>query len=85
MGSAGRSHQILVLYTHHLAGQHGVPVIHQRQIAPVVPPEIIEVITERLSLGEVLLEEAQAAIHRVPARVNDDGVRQNHLDQADMA
>src|SRR2546427_218614 len=56
----GIPHKLLVLQVQHLAGQHAIPVIHERQIAMVIAAQIPEVVAERLSLREVLLEGAEA-------------------------
>src|SRR5450755_2985265 len=73
----GVAHQILVLHMHDLSRQLRVPVIHQRQIAAVITPEVAKVVAESLSVGEVLLEGAEAAIHGMPACIDDGCVWQN--------
>src|ERR1700730_5299486 len=78
------AHQLLVLQVQHLAGEHRVPVIHERQIAAVVATEILEVGAEGLSHGEVLLEGAEARIHGMTAGVDNGRVRQDRVDQADV-
>ena len=55
------------------------------QVAAVVAPEVVQVVAEGLPLGEVLLEGAEAGIHRMPAHVDDEGMRQDGVDQADVA
>ncbi len=62
----------------HLARQHLVPVIHEAQIAAIVAPEILQVVAERLPFGEMLLEGAEACIHRVAAHI-DDGWRRGKM------
>ena len=79
------AHQLFVLDVQHLAGQHRVPVIHERQITPIVATQVVEVVAEGLPLREVLLEGAKARIHRMPARVDDRRIRQDGMDESDMA
>ena len=43
-----------------------------------------QVVGEGLSAREVLLEAREAAAQRVPARIDDLGVGQDQLDQADV-
>src|SRR5215472_9493367 len=59
------AYQLLVLDVQDLTRQDRVPVIHQRQVAAVVPAEILEVVAEGLAGGEVLPERAEARIHRM--------------------
>jgi hypothetical protein len=66
------------------SGQHRVAVIHERQLATVVPTQIIQVITEGLPFGKVLLESAETRIHRVTPHVDDGGIRQDRPDESDL-
>ena len=83
--SLGLAHHVLVLHVQHLARQHGLPVVHKRQIAAVVASQIIEAVAEGLARGEMLLEGAEAGVHRMATGVDDGGVRQDRLDEADVA
>ena len=73
------------LQMQHLAGQHRVPVIHEAQVAAIVAAQILEVVAEGLTFGEVLLVGAEARIHRMAAHVDDGRVRQHRVDEADVA
>jgi hypothetical protein len=79
------AYQLLILQMHDSAGQDFVPVIHERKVRAVVPAEMVKVVTERLSFREVLLVGAEARIDRVASRVDNGGVRQNRLNERDMA
>ena len=79
------SHEFLVLNSQHLARQHRVPVVHERQIAAVVATEVCQVVAEGLPFGKVLLEGTEARIHRVPARVDEGGAWKDGVNQADVA
>ena len=70
----GIAHQLLVPHMQHLAGQHLVPVVHEAQIAAVVAAQILQVVAEGLALGKMLLEGAEAGVHRVAADIDDRGV-----------
>ena len=58
--------------------------LHGEQGAMVCAAKIVEVVGEGLSLREVLLESREAGAERVPARIDDFCLRQDHMDQADM-
>src|SRR5207302_1879800 len=77
--------EVLVLNMQHLAWQYGVPVVHERQIAAVVTPKVVEVVAEGLSLGEVLLEGAETAIHGMAACVDDGRGRQDRVNEPHVA
>ena len=79
------AYQLFVLQVQDLSGQHFIPVLHEAKVAAVVPSEILEVVAEGLALGEVLLVGAEARIHRVTAHVDDDGLRQDGMDEPDVA
>jgi len=79
------AYQLLILQMHDFAGQHFVPVIHERKVRAVVPAEIVKVVTEGLPFRKVLLVGAEARIHRVASRVDNGGVRQDRLSEPDMA
>src|SRR5579864_8977878 len=46
------AHQILVLSVQDLPWQHLIPVVHQGQVAAVVPAEILQVVAEGLAGGK---------------------------------
>ena len=79
------ANQVLVLKVQYLAGQDRVPVVHERQIAAIVAPQIVEGVAEGLALGKVLFEGAETAIHGMAAGVDDGRARQHGVDQTDMA
>src|SRR6516225_8764111 len=70
-------HQLLILNVQHPARQHRVPVVHEREIAAVKASEGGELVAESLPLGEVLLERAEARVHRMTSRIDDGGARQD--------
>ena len=63
--------QVFVLNMQHLSGQHGIPMVHERQVAAVVTPEVGQVVAESLPLREVLFEIAETTVHGMPASVDD--------------
>src|SRR5215472_7404753 len=75
------AHQIFVLEVQHLAGEHRIPVIHERKVAAVVATEILEVVAEGLADRKVLLEAGEARVHGMPPGVDDGGLRQDGVDE----
>src|SRR4029077_19947662 len=51
----------------------------------VVAPDVLEAVGELLSRCKQLLEVAEAAGERLPTGVNNAGVRQDQVNEADMA
>src|SRR6185312_15095816 len=74
----------LVLDAQDLAGQHHVPVSHQAHVGLVVAADVIEAVGELLPAGEELFEIAEAAGHRLTARIDDRRVWQNEMQQPDV-
>ena len=74
--------QVLVLQGQHLARQDLMPVIHHALVLEKVLANIVEVIDERLSLGEELPVTTQGCIERIAPRVYDLGVREDQVDEA---
>src|SRR5579862_6886291 len=77
-------HQFLVLHTQYAARQNLVPVMHQPDVQLVVVPDILEAVGEFLTFGEQLLEVAEAASHRLAARIDDLSPRQDQVNQAEV-
>ena len=73
-----------MLHAQDLAGEHGVPELHQLNIAAVVTPDILKAVGEFLTGGEELLEVGEAAGEGLAARVDDLGIRQDEMDEADV-
>src|SRR5262249_26847527 len=73
--------QFLVLYAQHTARQHAIPVLHDLDVDPVAAPDVFEAVREFLAVREQLAEVAEAAVHRVAARVDDARIRQDQVDQ----
>ena len=65
-------------------GQCPVEVRHQPDVVAVVTADVVEAVTEVLAARELLLEQREAAGQRVPPHVDDPGVGQRQLDQADV-
>ena len=76
--------EVLVPDRQHPPRQHGVPVRHEAEVGAVVATEVDEVVAEGLPFGEVLFEDAEAAVHRIATRVDDRRVRQDRVDEADV-
>src|SRR5207302_8778372 len=75
----------LVLHAQDPPRQHRVPVGHGVDIRTVVAPDVLEAVGELLSRGEELLEVAEGAGERLAAGIDDARVRQDEVDQADVA
>src|SRR5438876_3931190 len=75
----------LVLHAQDPPRQHRVPVGRDVDICTVVAPDVLEAVGELLSRGEELLEVAEAAGERLAAGIDDARVRQDEVDQADVA
>src|SRR2546429_7154775 len=75
----------LVLHAQDPPRQHRVPVGHDVDIRTVVAPDVLEAVGELLSRGEELLEVAEAAGERLAAGIDDPRIRQDEVDQADVA
>ena len=59
-------------------------MVHEFDVVTVIAADVGEVVSKFLALGEQLFESAEAAGHRVSARVDNLRIRQYQLDQADM-
>src|SRR5438874_12665130 len=75
----------LVLHVQDSPRQYRVPVGHDVDIRTVVAPDVLEAVGELLSRGEELLEVAEGAGERLAAGIDDARVRQDEVDQADVA
>jgi len=75
---------ILVLDAEHLASKGVVPMRHQLEVGAVIAGDVFDAVGELLPRGKQLLEVAEAAGHRLAARVDDPGVREHELDQTQM-
>src|ERR1700722_12818348 len=62
-----------------------IPVAHGVEIAPIVAPQVLEIVAEGLALREMLLVSTEASVHGVTPHVDDDGVRQHAMDEPDVA
>ena len=58
---------------------------HQVDIGAVVGPDLVQAVSEFLTLSEELFEARPAAIHRIAPCIDDLGVRQDKMNQADMS
>ena len=75
------SDNLFVLHVKHRSRQCGIPVIHEFAVLKIELAQFEQVVGKGLPFGKVLLEAAKAAVHGVPASINDFGVRQNGLDE----
>src|SRR2546429_9498677 len=75
----------LVLHVQDPPRQDRVPVGHDVHIRTVVTPDVLEAVGDLLSRGEELLEVAEAAGERLAAGIDDARLRQDEVDQADVA
>src|SRR5258708_15272414 len=75
---------VLVIYLENPSRQHGVPMIHQRKVGSIVARDVLDAVGKLLTGGKQLLEIAEAAGHGLAARVDDPGVRQHQMNQADV-
>src|SRR5213082_3449467 len=75
----------LVLHVQDPPRQDRVPVGHDVHIRTVVAPDVLEAVGELLSRGEELLEVAEGAGERLAAGIDDPRIRQDEVDQADVA
>ena len=57
---------------------------HQLQIGSVVTGDIVDAVGELLAIGEQLLQVTETARHRFTPRVDDPGVRQHQVNQAQV-
>ena len=76
---------ILVLHAQHATRQGMVEMVHELDIGAVIAADVFEVVGEGVPVGVELLEVAEAAVHRIAARVDDPGIGQDQLDQRDVA
>src|SRR5579859_4595630 len=76
---------ILVIHAQDLPGQRLVPMVHELDVVAIIARDIIETIRELLAGSEQLLEIAEAASHRIAARVDDLGLRQYQVNESDVA
>src|ERR1700692_1242155 len=74
-----------MVHAQDLPGEHGVPVLHELNIAPIIAGDVVKTVRKLLAASEKLLEITEAAGHRLASRVDDLRVRQNKVDEADVA
>src|SRR6516162_2432430 len=77
-------HHVLVVHAQHPAPEHAVPVPHELEVGAVVTGDLLDAVREFLAVGEELLEVAEAAGHRLAPGIDDAGVREHEVDQADV-
>src|SRR5262249_48006294 len=78
-------HDVLVPDSQYPPGEHRVPVLHEREIGPVVAGNICNAVSELLSARKQLLQVAKAARHRLTPHINDFCVRQHKMNKTDVA
>src|ERR1700731_257018 len=60
-------------------------MLHERDVIPVVKPQLTQVVTEFLAADEQLFVAGEAAGERVTPRVDDRGVGKHQMDEPNMA
>src|SRR5580692_10692200 len=75
--------EVLMPDLQYLAGPGLVPVRHQINIHAVVAADVIDAVGKLLPRGEQLLQVAEAARHRFAPCIDDLGVRQHQMDEAE--
>ena len=75
-------YNFLVVHIQDLTRQHFMPVFHHGVVLFVVMGQVQHVVGEILTRAEQLFVTAKAAIERMPAGIDDLGVRQNQVQQA---
>jgi hypothetical protein len=68
----------------HAAGQGGVDRRHMVDIGAIIETDVGQVVGEGLAACEMLFPGEEAAAHRMAAGVDDAGIGQDQMDQADM-
>ena len=76
--------RFFVIHAQDLAGQNPVPVVHQPHVILVVLADFMQAVGEFLAAGEQLLEAAETTGHGLAPRVDDAGIRQDQVNQADV-
>ena len=66
-------------------GQHRIPMLHQPQVIGVITPDVIQIVREVLPLREQLLEHREPAGQRLAPGIDDPGIRQDQVNQPDVA
>ncbi len=80
----GVRYDVFVLNAQYFAGQDPIPMVHQFNIVTIISTDIGEPISKGLPTGEVLCIAAETGRHRLPARIDDLCIGNNHVDQPDM-
>src|ERR1700676_1310790 len=75
---------VFVLDAQYLSRQDRVPMRHQLDVGSVIPADVFEAVGELLTGGKQLLEVAETTGHGIAARIDDLGIRQDQVDQAEM-
>src|ERR1700678_2332970 len=75
---------IFVLDSEHPPRKYRFPVPHEVEVRAVVARDVRDAVRELLPGGEQLLQIAETAGHGLAARVDDPGVRQYQVNEADM-
>ena len=76
---------VLMLHAQDLPGEYGVPVLHEFNIAPIIAAYVVKTVRKLLTAGEKLLEITEATSHRLASRVDDLRIRQNEVNETDVA
>src|SRR6266513_3023542 len=78
-------HHVFVLDPQDPAGKHVIPMRHELHIHPIIAGDVFDAVGELLPGSEQLLIVAEAAGDCVSARVDDLGVRQDQMNETEMA
>src|SRR5262249_47498241 len=69
----------------HSSGKHAVPMSHQFEINRVEAGDVLNAVSKVLTAGEQLLQIAEAACHGLASYIDDFRVRQNQVNEANVA
>ena len=75
---------VFILDMQDMSREDVLPVPHQTNIVSVVAPNICQIISEMLALGEELLVAAEAAGQGMSSCIDDGRIWQDQADQANM-
>src|SRR5262249_22171246 len=67
-----------------LPRQHSVPMLHERYVLTVVASDFLEGVFELHALREELPEVAETTGHGLAPRIDDPGVGEDQVDEADV-
>src|SRR2546430_12848888 len=75
---------VLVMDAQHPTRQHRIPMLHELEVSAVVAGDVLDAVSELLAAGVHLLEVPETAGHRLAARIDDPGGRQDEGNNTDV-